>query len=119
MLEHRKIEQIMIDALTAERKKLVKAADRYNAQLENPVIKAIELRQEIPKELAKLKAGSKEYTNYLSEAQAKLEQYQKELKAYEKRDFIKVNDKYMVCRFEIESIDSEISMIKWRMSRRA
>ncbi|UTZ44565.1 hypothetical protein [Vibrio campbellii] len=109
--------QITIDALTAERKKLVKSAERYKAQLEHPAFKAIELREAIPKELAKLEAGTRAYTKYLNETQAKLDQYQKELKAYEKRDYIKVNNKYMKCQLEIDSIDHEIAMIKWKMAR--
>ncbi|HCM0851111.1 hypothetical protein P3551_22925 [Vibrio parahaemolyticus] len=39
--------QITIDALTAERKKLVKSAERYKAQLEHPAIKMLEFRQEM------------------------------------------------------------------------
>lgn len=118
MIENvRSIQQITIDALTAERKKLVKSAERYKAQLEHPAIKILEFRQEMATKLADMDVGTRSYTKYIKEAHAKLEQYQKEMKAYEKRDYMKVNDKHMKCQLEIDSIDHEIAMIKWRMSR--
>ncbi|MGL1259863.1 hypothetical protein ACSTK8_24070 [Vibrio parahaemolyticus] len=109
--------QITIDALTAERKKLVKSAERYKAQLEHPAIKMLEFRQEMATKLADLEAGTRACSKYLKESLAKLEQYQKEIEAYEKRDYMKVNDKHMKCQLEIDSIDHEIAMIKWKMAR--
>ena len=114
----RTIEQITIDALRSERKKVSKRRQRYSEQLINPHLALATLNAEVD-DFVKNKPTQLEYLAYLEKINPRLNRIKKACDSYDKRDLEKVSNKEMVCRMELKAINEKLEAMSFYASRKA